>query len=175
MIISLHQVIEGPILVPQNRSTLPFRPMKKDTEKMDSGFTKMLLHEFLNLLRRVEEKQDEVSVKSLEVIVSGIAELAKEVEAANEGKQLRFTGVAFDIFSNLGKSPNDTQLLKRAGTYYLVEWHLPEIAIAHLKRAQALNFSDRTLPLLIEIASRSLKRKNEGVEKNRARTTPTVI
>ena len=154
---------EGPLLFTDTPLTLL---MKKNIQNICSGFSKMMVQEFLVLRRRAEERQDEASLKSLDTVIAGIAELTVTVGVggAAAGKNLRFTTTAFDIFSKLAKYPNDPAFLRRAGAHYLVEWQLPQAALRHFERALSLSGPDKTLPMLIEIAVLAIKRKNATLQ-----------
>jgi len=157
---------DGPMRTKHNRNMISSGLMKVTGDAICTGFSRMLVQEFLLLRRRAEQRNDEVSVKSLDVIIAGVTEITHAViEDENiAGRQFQFTAAAFDIFANLAKFPNDPVQLRRAGTHYLAEWQLPHAALSHFRRALDLNRTDRTLPMLIEIAVLAIGRKNEERE-----------
>jgi len=133
------------------------------TKPISSGFSKMLEQEFLVLRRKAAERRDGASVESLNTIIDGFRELSRTLQttSVDQVMPLLFDNVAFDIFSNLARYPNDFLLHRKAGEHYLTQWRLPHAALGHFKRASGLNPSEKTLPMLIEIATLAIKRKND--------------
>jgi hypothetical protein len=141
-----------------------FPPMSKNQDTICNGFSRMLTQEFLTLRRRAAYEDDEVSSRTLEIIIAGITDLTHAVgEQTSQGdKPRKFTRFAFELFSQLARNPNDPIQLRTAGTHYLVEWDLPGAALSHFRRAHELRPLDKTLPILIEIATLAVARKQEG-------------
>jgi hypothetical protein len=137
---------------------------ERSRDEICGGFTRMMTREFLALHRRARQRNDEVSMKSLDAIIAGFTEMTEAVEAVGqgEGPAFQFNAQAFDIFSNLAKNPNDPLALGEAGAHYLIEWRLPHAALHHLERAQSLKPSDLTISTLIEVAAFARRRANSA-------------
>ncbi len=112
----------------------------------------------------IRSQNDQLSSKSIEVIVSGMRSL--DGETSEGGGSFSALG---SVLMRLARSYNNPKLFKEAGKSYLQDLHMPRVARDHLDRALALGCRDSDLKPLQEAVLAILRRqgsKNElGVEK----------
>ncbi|MEM1058205.1 MAG: tetratricopeptide repeat protein [Verrucomicrobiota bacterium] len=112
---------------------------------------KSLQQDPLNLRRWTQLQQsyleagDNLSAKSVAVIVQGIAELNEILSK----KESQLTNMQRHAFSRLAMSHNNSGLLKEIGIFYLHEFKLPGVAIQHLELAKRFRTSDGDLDALL--------------------------
>jgi tetratricopeptide (TPR) repeat protein len=141
---------------------MTWNQLQQSVRTRNDDFGKLLGQNFLLLSQLAREKKDATSIQTLDVIISGLADLTKAIEdrkAANDTVP-GFSSAAFTIFSRLAESYNNPALLKQAGLHFMMEWRLPEAALRYFQRALSLGATESAIRSLIEVASIAVQRKD---------------
>jgi len=141
---------------------MSWKQLQQRVRDKNDDFSKLLAQNFLLLLQRAKDKRDTTSIQTLEVIISGLADLTKAIEEQKTVEEFAYSlsSTAYTIFSRLAKSYNNPFLLKQAGLHYMMEWRLPEVALCYFQRVLSLGGTENTICSLIDVASLAVQRKN---------------
>jgi tetratricopeptide (TPR) repeat protein len=118
------------------------------------------------LAEQVRDKNDPLSIKSLETIIGGLRRLEElnERAALEKAPPLRPSGLGQAMFVRLAKAYNSPTLLKEIGLIYLRDFNLPDVALLHFERSVALGGPEKELRPLLEAAKGALQRQNAAVQ-----------
>jgi len=113
------------------------------------------------LADKVRRQNDPLSIKSLDIIITGL----KKVEELNElaGVQKiappRLSSLSQSMFVRLSKAYNSPTLLKEVGLIYLRDLSLPDVALKHFERSLLLGGPEKELRPLTEAAAVAVQRQ----------------
>src|ERR1700751_3736301 len=89
------------------------------------------------LMAKVNQQNDTLSIKSLEIIIEGLKAIQELNSRAEQQKAAppQLSTMTRATFVRLAKSYNSPTLLKEAGLIYLRDLSLPKIALQHFERS----------------------------------------
>jgi tetratricopeptide (TPR) repeat protein len=125
------------------------------------------------LAEQVRDKNDPLSIKSLETIIGGLRRLEELNERAAREKTppLRPSGLGQAMFVRLAKAYNSPTLLKEIGLIYLRDFNLPDVALLHFDRSVALGGPEKELRPLLDAAKGARQRQSAAAA---AEATPAA-